>query len=180
MADGEQTGADLLGDVGEWLASWVGELKDMRRVLGLRTAEELATVPGIDKQLDRIAQRRERAGETARAAGQPRQIMAQLRVAPFHGVGLAPLDVVDLAVLEFGRPIESAPPSAERIRLRPFPNRTTNYEFGLINRSGRARKVQVELFALPAPPPEQRESLESPLDALGNPKPGVKRLAGPS
>lgn len=38
----------------EWLGRRVDELKDVGRVLGMRLAEELATVPGIDKELDRI------------------------------------------------------------------------------------------------------------------------------
>ena len=63
------------------------------------------------------------------------------------------------------------------LRLRPYPNRTTSYEMALVNRSGRARKATVEFYALPAPGADERESRGTVLDTLGNPLPGVKRLA---
>ena len=42
---------------GEWPGRRVGELNDMRGVLGMGAPEELAAVPGVDQQLDRIAPR---------------------------------------------------------------------------------------------------------------------------
>jgi acyl-CoA reductase-like NAD-dependent aldehyde dehydrogenase len=68
---------------GEWLESWADELKDVRSVLGVLVAIELATVPGIDEELDRIAQRLERARETAGLARQTRQIVPQLGIIAF-------------------------------------------------------------------------------------------------
>jgi len=41
----------------EWPGRRVGELNDMRGVLGMGAPEELAAVPGVDQQLDRIAPR---------------------------------------------------------------------------------------------------------------------------
>jgi hypothetical protein len=92
---------------------------------------------------------------------------------------LAPPDAVDLVAYEFGRLAEQASPSAEKLRLRPYPNRATIYRFALANRSGKARKVTVEFFPLPQPPEGEREFKDSPLDTLGNPRLGVKRLAEP-
>jgi hypothetical protein len=50
---------------GEWLPLWVGELKDVRGILGMRSAIELAPVPGKDEELDRVAERALRTGKTA-------------------------------------------------------------------------------------------------------------------
>ena len=69
----------------------------------------------------------------------------------------------------------------DAIRLRPFPNRTTRYRFALVNRSGRAREVTVQLLALsesPSPrwrgeaPPDEKELF----DLSGNLREGVKEL----
>lgn len=38
----------------EWLRRRVDELKDVGRVLGMGASEELAAVPGVDQELDRI------------------------------------------------------------------------------------------------------------------------------
>ena len=43
----------------EWLASWVSELKDMDGILGMRSAVELTAIPGIDEELDGVAERLE-------------------------------------------------------------------------------------------------------------------------
>lgn len=42
----------------EWLLLWVGELKDVRGVFGMGAAEELAAIPGVDKELDRVTKAR--------------------------------------------------------------------------------------------------------------------------
>lgn len=47
---------------------------------------------------------------------------------------------------------------AEGISLRPFPNRTTGFQFYLVNPSLHARKVQVDLYAAPAPPTDVRRA----------------------
>ena len=41
----------------EWLRRGVSKLKDMGGVLGMSAAKELTAIPGIDKQLESIAQR---------------------------------------------------------------------------------------------------------------------------
>lgn len=46
-------------------------------------AKELAAVPGVDKELEGVLERRERAGETAGTASEPRQIVAQFGVVAF-------------------------------------------------------------------------------------------------
>jgi hypothetical protein len=88
---------------------------------------------------------------------------------------LAP-DVVDLVVEGTEMTVEDQNRSAPCIRLRPFPNRTTAYRFTLANRSGRARKVSAQLFALPESPESRRTSENFPLDTLGNLTPGVRKL----
>jgi hypothetical protein len=54
----------------------------------MRAAEELTAVPGVDEELDRVAQRLEGAGEAARAPGQAGQIVTQLSVVGLHRIGL--------------------------------------------------------------------------------------------
>ncbi len=87
-------------------------------------------------------------------------------------------EVVEFAVsgppLAFDRP----PGPEERVRLLPFPNRVTPYRFTLVNRSGKVRKVRVDLWSRPpsaATPP----AYELPLDASGVLRPGFERLYGP-
>lgn len=60
----------------------------MSGVLGVLATIELAAIPGIDEQLDRIAQRPERTGEAAGFARQPREIVPQVRIVAFDRVGL--------------------------------------------------------------------------------------------
>jgi hypothetical protein len=92
----------------------------------------------------------------------------------------APPERVDLTVLEFGRPIETQNITGDQLHLHPFPNRTTAYQFELINRSERARKATVEFLALPESPPDRRRNeRESPLDSLENVKLGIVRLTEP-
>ncbi len=58
-----------------------------------------------------------------------------------------------------------------------FPNRTTEYVVSLVNRSGKPKKVAVELYS---PPPSTAESLAplvGPLDRWGKPLPGYRKLA---
>lgn len=88
-------------------------------------------------------------------------------------------DVVDLVVDGVRGTAVPRPDGAEGIRLRPFPNRVTGYRFRLLNRSGRARKVTVELLALPESVPLQAPSRDLVLDASGNPIPGIRQLAPP-
>ncbi|MCC6126788.1 MAG: carboxypeptidase regulatory-like domain-containing protein [Pirellulales bacterium] len=95
---------------------------------------------------------------------------------PFH---LASPDVVDLTILAFGHPIGQSSSSADEMRLWPYPNRTTNYTLALVNRSGRARNVLVELFALAAPQRE-RNLKGSPADILKMLKPDLISLTGPT
>jgi len=52
-------------------------LEDVGGVLGMGLLVELTTVPGVDEELDRVAQRLERAGETARAARERRASRAR-------------------------------------------------------------------------------------------------------
>ncbi len=51
-------------------------------------------VRGSDHQLERIPQRGDRAGETARAPRKGRDVVAQVGIAPFDGVGV-PLALAD-------------------------------------------------------------------------------------
>ena len=50
---------------------------------------KLPTVPGKDKQLERLLEGMETAGETARFTRQPSQVVAQFRVVSLHPVGFA-------------------------------------------------------------------------------------------
>nr|MCU0979707.1 caspase family protein [Pirellulaceae bacterium] len=102
-----------------------------------------------------------------------------------HHLGLrvrAP-EIVELAVS--GPPLASdrPPGSEDRIRLLPFPNRVTPYRFQLVNRSGKARRVRVELWSRPPSgsitPATSGPAHELPLDATGMLRPGFERLHGP-
>ena len=73
----------------EWLRRRVDELKDVGGVLGMRATEELAAIPGVDKELNRVTECVQRTGETARPSGEAPQVMAQLGIAAFDGVRLA-------------------------------------------------------------------------------------------
>ncbi len=97
-------------------------------------------------------------------------------------------EVVELAVS--GPPLASdrPPGSEDRIRLLPFPNRATPYRFQLVNRSGKARRVRVELWSRPPSasttsamtgPATTAPAHELPLDATGMLRPGFERLHGP-
>lgn len=87
-------------------------------------------------------------------------------------------EVVEFAVsgppLAFDRP----PGLEDCVRLLPFPNRVTPYRFALVNRSGKVRKVRVDLWRRPpsaATPP----AYELPVDGTGILRPGFERLYGP-
>jgi hypothetical protein len=92
---------------------------------------------------------------------------------------LAPPEVIDLVILAFGHPIRQSSPSADRMRLWPYPNRTTSYTMALVNHSGRARKVTVELFGLPPPPRGERELAGPLVDSSGRPRAGLVVVSGP-
>jgi hypothetical protein len=92
---------------------------------------------------------------------------------------LAPPDVIDLTILAFGHAIRQSSPSADRLRLWPYPNRATTYTLALVNRSGRARNITVELFALPPPPRGERELTGPLVDSAGKPRVGLIVLSGP-
>lgn len=87
-------------------------------------------------------------------------------------------EVVELTVsgppLAFDRP----PGDADRVRLLPFPNRVTPYRFALVNRSGKVRKVRVDLWSRP-PSQTTAAARELPWDATGTMRPGFQRLYGP-
>lgn len=62
---------------------------------------------------------------------------------------LPPPNVIDLVVRREGLSYEQHETATpDRIQVRPFPNRTTTYEFALRNRSERPRTVDVELLAI--------------------------------
>ena len=97
-------------------------------------------------------------------------------------------EVVELAVS--GPPLASdrPPGSEDRLRLLPFPNRVTPYRLQLVNRSGKARKVRVELWSRPPSasttsavtgPATAAPGHELPRDATGMLRPGFERLHGP-
>lgn len=89
-----------------------------------------------------------------------------------------PPDVVDLLVRGPGATVDRRPGEANRIRLQPFPNRTTEYRFELANRSGKDRKVRVQLWGLP-PGAAAAQTDEAPTDEAGNPRLGFVRLHEP-
>lgn len=99
-----------------------------------------------------------------------------------HRVQLAvrPPDRVDLLVAGTGLTVDQRAGQEDAIRLRPFPNRTTQFRLELVNRSGKAKKVSVALLGSPpgdsARPPRSAEQREQRLaDWLKNGRP----LAGP-
>jgi len=49
----------------EWLLSWVQEIGDVSRILRMGAPIELAAVPRIDEQFERVPQGLHRAGEAA-------------------------------------------------------------------------------------------------------------------
>ena len=65
------------------------EIADVAGVAGEGAPVELAPVPGMHEELDRMAQGVDRAREAARAATQTRQIVAQLGIVGLDAVGLA-------------------------------------------------------------------------------------------
>jgi hypothetical protein len=83
-------------------------------------------------------------------------------------------DEIDLVVRRVGAPekdpfFSKGPPFV----LQPYPNRVTSYYFNLINRSGRERKVEVELLALS---PGRSPTGQDPWDTEGHIRPGFERL----
>ena len=65
------------------------------------------------------------------------------------------------------------------LRLRPFPNRVTSYRFDLVNRSGRERKVEVQLLATATFRGKRPADWQEPWDSAGNLRPGFQRLTEP-
>jgi hypothetical protein len=61
----------------------------MGRILGMGAAEELATIPSGDEELDGVAQGAQAAGEVARASAQAGQGVTQFGIVGFDGVGRA-------------------------------------------------------------------------------------------
>ncbi len=60
----------------------------MRRKFRVSLLEELAAIEGKHKQLDGIAQSLDATRETTRSSRQARQVMPQLRIVRFHGIGI--------------------------------------------------------------------------------------------
>ena len=87
-------------------------------------------------------------------------------------------EIVELTV--GGPPLASERPSEgpDRLRLLPFPNRVTPYRFQLVNRSGKKRRVRVELWSQP-PGDGTTEAFQLPREATGMLRPGFARLHGP-
>ena len=89
-------------------------------------------------------------------------------------------DQVDLVVCQTSDRLDV--PVAEvdgEFRLRPFPNRVTGYRLDLVNRSGKARKVSVQLVSVPSLPAHEPISNEVLLDASGTLRDTVKLLTPP-
>ena len=99
---------------------------------------------------------------------------------------LPPSDMVDLQVRRVYGPedkltdrwIEAR--GNHHVELRPFPNRITPYRFALVNRSGRAKQIEVQLLAVPKLRPGQQLSRRLLLDGSGNLRPQLETLAGPA
>jgi hypothetical protein len=85
-------------------------------------------------------------------------------------------DVIDLVVLAAAGTPPGRPDTADRISVRPFPNRVTAYRWELVNRSGRPKKVTVQIAALPERRSAKQRAQESPWDELGNLRAGFKPL----
>jgi hypothetical protein len=104
---------------------------------------------------------------------------------------LPPPDVVDVVVDRVLDLASGAKVAADRISgsqgggreqsadvlCDAFPNRTTEYVISLVNRSGKAKRVAVELWAPPQITADSLAPLVGPLDRWGKPLPGYKRLA---
>jgi hypothetical protein len=77
--------------------------------------------------------------------------LASGQTAKTHRVQLAvrPPDTVELQVAGSGLTVDRRTGEQGRIRLRPFPNRTTQFRLDLVNRSGKARTVSVVLLGSP-------------------------------
>jgi hypothetical protein len=73
---------------GKGLRWWVHEPKDVGGMLRMGAPVESTAVPGVDEELERIAERSEGVGEAAGTAAQPGEVAPQFRVAGFHGMGL--------------------------------------------------------------------------------------------
>ncbi len=86
------------------------------------------------------------------------------QTAKTHRLTLAvrPPDTVELLVTGTGLTVDRRDGEQGHIRLRPFPNRTTQFRLDLVNRSGKVRKVSVVLLG--SPPGE----LASPSSGDGN------------
>lgn len=67
--------------------------------------------------------------------------------------------------------------TSDEVACDAFPNRTTEYVVSLVNRSGKPKKVAVELWAPPPVTADPLAPLVGPLDRWGKPLPGYRRLA---
>ena len=122
---------------------------------------------------------------TVRAAAEKASATGEIRCV------LPPPDVVDVVVERVLDLVAGTKTAADRIsRLQGgapgqenealcdvFPNRTTEYIVSLRNRSGKAKKVAVELYAPPPDPPDPLAPLAGPLDRWGKPLPRYRLLA---
>ena len=104
----------------------------MGGVLGMSAAEELAAIPGVDKEREGVPQGGEGASEAARAATQARQVVAQLRVVGFDGIRLALIrqrdmvagivDEIDVARIGVGvLPLRTQRAVEQRLQARWLP-----------------------------------------------------------
>lgn len=91
-------------------------------------------------------------------------------------MSITPPDFVEFMVRGPRGASYSSGRDSQHLRLRPFPNRVTDYRFELVNHSGRKRKVQVQIFGMEQPLGERGGPRQSPLDTLGNPRPGVQKI----
>lgn len=73
---------------GEWINSWVYEIHDMGRIGREAMLVQLAAVITIDKQAQGTFECKGTARETTRRSGQTSQIVSQLGIIPFDGVGI--------------------------------------------------------------------------------------------
>jgi hypothetical protein len=92
------------------------------------------------------------------------------------GFNLPAPDVVALVARGTAGAADGRNQGPDRLVLQPFPNRITPYGLELVNRSGRAKKVTVQVAALPVPPPGERVSGEPAADGAGNLRPDLTML----
>ncbi len=105
--------------------------------------------------------------------------LASGQMAKTHRVTLAvrPPDTVELQVTGTGLTVDRREGEQGDIRLRPFPNRTTQFQLDLVNRSGKARKVSVVLLG--SPPGELPNSDANRQERLSIWQQNGRVLAGP-